>query len=365
MLNNASKFALGVAGLAAVAAVGTRLADGDRVASLVLVGVVLAMAIVAYGVARAAGADLSPFVADDATPAATAIDPTDVARASFGPLVAAIGATVGAAGGALGPYWVLIGAIVAVVGVAIWLFDSYRTPGVVTARDAANVDNRFLGPLALPVASFLVAITVAYCFSRVLLAVNETASWVIAFIVAAVILAVLWVIAAKGPATKIAGGIAGVGAIVTLVAGGAFAGIGEREFHHAGEEIPTVEITAKDIAFDRKVIGLPADSKVQMIFYNLDVGTYHNVAIYTADEPGTPIYSGQPSADGTLTYKFETPGIGTYRFICDFHPAMVGEFRTTEATEESDEDHGESSEAEHDEPKTPVTSSSDAKESEH
>ncbi|MDP1795338.1 MAG: hypothetical protein Q8K63_14465 [Acidimicrobiales bacterium] len=120
---------------------------------------------------------------------------------------------------------------------------------------------------------------------------------------------------------------------------------------------------AKDIDFDRKVIGLPADTEVEMIFDNLDIGTFHNVAIYTADEPGTPIYSGQPSSKGVLTYKFQTPNIGTYRYICDFHPAMVGELRVTETVAEAD-DHGESPEAKEDEPHTDVKSSTE-KESEH
>lgn len=364
MLNNASKFAIGVVPLAAIAAI---FAD-DRAAALVLVGVAVAAAIVAFGIGTTVGADVAPFASADAAPASTAVEPTDVGAPSFGPLLAAVGVTVGVAGGALGPDWVLAGGLFAVVGLATWLFDLYRTPGVLAARDTANIDNRFIGPLALPVAAFLVAITIAYSFSRVLLAVNETASWVVAFIVAAALFALLFVIAEKAPKTKVLSALAGAGAIATLATGGVFAGIGEREFHHAGEELPTVEITAKDVAFDRTVMALPLDREVEMIFNNLDVGVFHNVAIYTNEEPGTPVYSGRPSAKGVLTYKFRTPDeLGTYRFICDFHPTMVGELRITEAVAETSEhgeesDHGSTDESEHE------TESSDGdseKESEH
>jgi plastocyanin len=332
MLNNASKFALGVTGLAAVAFVGTRLADGDRVSAIVLVGLALAAAIVAVGIAKSVGADLAPFAAPDATPASTPIEPTDVGGASYGPLFAGVGATVAVAGGAVGPYWVLIGGLATALGIGIWLFDTFRAPGALAARDAANVDSRFLGPLALPLVSAVTAITIAYCLSRVLLAVNETASYVIAFIVAAATLTVLSVIAAKQPATKVVAGLAGVGAVAVLLAGGTFAGVGEREFESHATVIPEATITAQNIAFDRKIMALPADTDSEIIFTNLDVGTFHNVAVYTQDQPGTPIYNGKPSAKGTQTYKFHTPSVGTYRYVCDFHPAMVGELRVTEAS---------------------------------
>ena len=346
MLNNASKFALGVTGLAVFAFVGSRLADGDRVSAIVLVGLAVAAAIIATGISRSVGADLPPFAAPDATPASTVIEPTDVGGASYGPLLAAAGATVSVAGGALGPYWVLVGGLAAAVGVSVWLFDTFRTPGALTARDAANVDQRFLGPLSLPVAATVTALTIAYCFSRVLLAVNETASWVVAFIVAALMLAILSLLATRSLQSKVRAGLAGAGAVVVLVAGGTFAGIGEREFESHATVVPEATITAQNIAFDRKIIALPAETKAEIIFTNLDVGTFHNVAIYTADQPGTPIYNGRPSAKGTQTYKFETPSPGTYRYVCDFHPAMVGELRVTEAAPSASE-HASEKASEH------------------
>lgn len=332
MLNNASKFALGVTVVSVFAFVGTRFADGDRVAAIVLVGLAVVAAIIAFGLSRSVGADLAPFAAPDATPASTAIEPTDVGEASYGPLLAAIGATVAVAGGALGPYWVLVGGLAAMLGVGTWLFDTFRAPQVLTARDAANVEHRFLGPLALPVVSAVTAVSIAYCFSRVLLAVNETASWVIAIIVAAVMLAILSVIAETTPKSKAVTGLAGLGAVVVLLAGLTFAGVGEREFHDHSTVIPEQTIVAKDIAFDRKIMALPANENSEIIFTNLDVGTFHNVAIYSTDTPGVPYFNGRPSAKGTETYKVPKLSAGTYRYVCDFHPAMTGELRVTAAS---------------------------------
>lgn len=334
MLNNASKFAIGLAVLAGVIAA-TPLRD-DRAAAIILLGVAIGAAAIALGTGRSMGADLAPFVAPDSTPSSTPIDPADSPRGSVGPVLVGVGATLGVAGGAAGPTYVIAGIVVGLIGAGLWIFDSLRAPGVLDPATASNVDQRLLGPLGLPVGGIVVALGIAYSFSRVLLAVSQMASWVTALIVAAVLLFILSVIAEKRPSTKVVTALAGAGVVVTLVAGGAGAGMGEREYHPHEHETPVVEITAKDIAFDRKVIGLPADTKVEMVFSNLDLGIFHNVAIYTADEPGTPIYNGRPSTKGVEKYEFETPHAGTYRYVCDFHPAMAGELRLSEASESSE-----------------------------
>jgi plastocyanin len=313
MINAATKFVLGLAAAAVVAFVGATLANDDMASALLFVGLALAAGGVAIGVGRSIGADLPPT--GDAG-ASTPIDPTDVPRGSYGPITTAGGAFVLTLGGALGPRYLIAGIVVAVVGVTVWVFDSLRPE--IDPRDAKNVDDRLLGPLALPVFAFILAITIAYSFSRVLLAVNETASWVIAFIVAAVLLVILFVIASQRPSTKI---------------------VGERDFHRHEHEVPAVEITAKDTAFDRNVIGLPADTDVELIFTNFDVDIFHNVAIYTADEPGEPIYNGKPIAKGKAVYAFKAPDAGTYRYVCDFHPTMVGELRLTPSAVDSSAEH--------------------------
>lgn len=338
MLNNASKYALGLATFAVVSAIAAR-HWGDRSAVVILVGVAIVALIVAFGENRAVGADLAPFVAPDAAVAATPVDPADTPRGSIGPMVVGLGAAASVAGGALGPRWVLIGALVALAGVVVWTIDTYRVPGVLDARDAHNVDNRLLRPLALPVGALALALVVAFSFSRVLLAVSETASWVLAFIVAAVMLTVLTLVANRRPSTGVVAGLSALGLVGALIAGGAGASAGERDFESHATVIPGAKIVAQNIAFDRKVIGLPADSDTLITFSNFDVGTFHNVSVYTADQQSLPLFAGRPIAKGIEVLKFHTPDPGTYRYVCDFHPAMVGELRVTEAPASSEEGH--------------------------
>ncbi len=335
MLNNASKYALGVAVLGVVAAI----ASSDRAATVILIGLAIVAAVVAYGEGRVVGADLAPFAAPDASATSTPVDPADTPRGSIGPMIVGLGAAGALSGGALGPRWVLVGALVALAGVVAWTFDNYRTPGVIDPRDAHNVDQRLIGPIALPVGAFALAITIAFSFSRVLLAVSETQSWVIAFIVAAVVLTILTLIAQRVPTSRAVAILGAVGLASTLVAGGAGASVGERDFESHATVIPTATITAQNIAFDRKVLGLPADAEAEIIFTNLDVGTFHNVAVYTDDEASLPIFNGKPIAKGTEVLQLHTPDPGTYRYVCDFHPAMTGELRVSEAVASTEKGH--------------------------
>ena len=321
MTNNAAKYTLGLAAAGIVAAAAPSLLD-DKVASLLFVGLFLAAVAIAIGFGRSVGADLPPAGEGGA---ATAIDPEDAPRASYGPLVAGVAATVIAAGGALGPRYVIVGSIVGVAAAVVWMFDTMRTAVHVT--DARNVDHRFLAPLALPVGALALALTIAFSLSRVLLAINETASWVLAFIVAAVVLLVLTTIANRVPTTKVVAAIAGVGILGVLVAGGAGADKGERKEEDLATAIPTVDITAHNIAYDRNIIAFPANKDVELTFTNLDTGTFHNVAIYTEDNK--PVFNGKPIDHGSHLYTFHTPGPGTYRYVCDFHAAMTGELRLT------------------------------------
>ena len=188
MTNNASKYVLGlaVAGIVAAAAPGLARTFGftpgfvsDHGAVMLFVGVFLGGSAIALGLGRTVGADLPP--AGEAG-AATPIDPADAPRPSYAPLVAGVGATVAASGGALGPRYFIAGVLIAVVASVLWLYDTMRAE-VLHPVDATNVDHRLIAPLALPVGAFALAITIAYSFSRVLLTVSETASWIVAFLV--------------------------------------------------------------------------------------------------------------------------------------------------------------------------------------
>ena len=91
-----------------------------------------------------------------------------------------------------------------------------------------------------------------------------------------------------------------------------------------------VNITAKNFAFDRSSITVPAGTRVIVEFRNED-RFGHNVAFYTSPSLATTIFKGEIiSGPRTITYTFTAPATpGTYYFHCDPHPDMDGLFIVT------------------------------------
>ncbi|HVP25139.1 MAG TPA: PQQ-dependent sugar dehydrogenase [Methanomicrobiales archaeon] len=99
-----------------------------------------------------------------------------------------------------------------------------------------------------------------------------------------------------------------------------------------GANTVLVNLTARNIAFDRGTITVPAGSTVVMTFHNLDLGVTHNFALYTDVHATTRIFVGDfISGVNTVTYTFTAPSTrGSYFFRCDVHPeAMTGTLVTT------------------------------------
>ncbi len=90
----------------------------------------------------------------------------------------------------------------------------------------------------------------------------------------------------------------------------------------------TVDIMAKDMAFNTSTITVPAGAEVTMNFDNQDSGVPHNVAIYSDESKSEEIYKGEVITGPKKTvYMFTAPSEpGTYYFQCDIHPNMNGEF---------------------------------------
>jgi plastocyanin len=93
----------------------------------------------------------------------------------------------------------------------------------------------------------------------------------------------------------------------------------------------TVEVylQAKDIAFNKSTITVPAGSTVNVHFYNVDQGVPHNFAVYTNSQVTTELFRGNIITGGSqTTYGFVAPSSpGDYFFRCDVHPtAMYGTF---------------------------------------
>jgi plastocyanin len=90
---------------------------------------------------------------------------------------------------------------------------------------------------------------------------------------------------------------------------------------------PTVSLTAKTFAFDKKTLELVANALAVIDLDNQDATIPHNFALYRDAAYSDEIFKGDPvTGPGQKEYRFPAPGPGTYYFQCDFHPvpAMRG-----------------------------------------
>ncbi len=84
-----------------------------------------------------------------------------------------------------------------------------------------------------------------------------------------------------------------------------------------------VDVAALNIEFDPTTLSAPAGAPFQIKFANNDSGVPHNVDI--KDASGASVFKGEVFS-GVETRTYDVPALtaGTYQFICDVHPNMVG-----------------------------------------
>ncbi len=223
----------------------------------------------------------------------------------------------------VGPLPAYFGIGLGLVTVAGWL-----------ARVSSDTTGRQINllPVGIPVLGLFCIAALMFFMSRILLAVPEQASTLIALVVAVVILGVASLLALR-PAIKASTAVAilGVSGVLMIAGGIVAAAAGERhiEHHGGGEEghAPgAVEIVADDILFDLKEMHLPANAEAEVVLKNDDQGIPHNVSFYGGtDATAPPVFKGDIIAGpGEITYHFTTPGPGEIFFQCDVHPNMAG-----------------------------------------
>jgi plastocyanin len=336
MINTPAKILLALSAFAGVTAVAYGAASRDRSGAVLFAAVLVVALLAAFAVMGSAGAD--PLDTDDedeadaAAAAAAAVishGPDDVTRPSPWPVFAAVAAGLLAVGAAEGPAYVVGGGLLALVVAALWTAQVWREHPSWTPRLGARLGERVLVPGLLPVLTFLLAAAIAISVSRILLAVSKDGSIAIA---GAAALSILLGCAAVAYRPRMSGG-AMVGLIVVAALFAGTAGVvgaaaGEREFHPEHEDEPGFTIVAKDTAFDKKEVKVPAKEKVRVEFVNRDQ-LFHNFAVYTpgpdATSVGSPVFAGRPVLGDDEVLEMEIPEPGDYVFVCDFHPNMRGD----------------------------------------
>jgi plastocyanin len=181
---------------------------------------------------------------------------------------------------------------------------------------------RIVRPLSLPILAVLFIGVLVISLSRVLLAVSEANSTIIALLFATWILGAASLLASVRRIKPAQRALLVVMGILLLGSGVASAEIGVRHEELAiGVPVP---IAAKGTAFDKKELDFPADTKVSLHFTNDDVGLAHNVAIFQDKTLSTTLFRGTVIT-GVASIPYAIPPLkpGNYYFHCDIHPEQM------------------------------------------
>jgi plastocyanin len=335
MFNTAAKLQFGFAAVALVSALVYGVVTGDPATFILNMGVFVAFSLGGLAMAGAGVRDRAPsyLSADDAPPLEmVTVDRSLLSRPSRYPLVAAMAAGLLVLGLAVAPVLIWMGAILGVIAACGWLAQCFREDPSYTPREGERVSQRLLAPVGLPVLAVSLIAVIVISVSRVLLAVSKHASVAIAFGLAAVIMVAFFVVAARPKVSRMTLTLlSGVALAAVIAAGSVGVASGYRTFEKHDGGAPVLTETAQNTSYRVNSFTVPVGQVVKIDFDNLDKGTYHNVAVYTQNPGGSPIWTGEPVRGVKkiiYTTQFNQPG--QFAFRCDFHPtAMTGTFTVT------------------------------------
>lgn len=320
MFTPTSKLFLPVAGVALFLAAVYKIVSGDTLGAVLFLMVGAVAFVLGVMLSTVRENEYAPAISPDAPPPGVrAVAVAPLPGGGGWPVAGGVAVGLVMLGLIFHPLFTWAGVIVAMAAGAGWL-----------ARAASEATGRAISllPLGLPVLGLATIASVMYFLSRILLAVSETASWVIALVVGIVLLGSAALVAVRPNISgRALASLLAIGSVL-MVGGGIYAAaVGEREIEVHSEEVAgeaaLVQVKAERITFASDTITLNADEEVEIRFDNNDRDVQHNISIFGQD-PTTPIFRGQlVSGVATATYTFHAPPAGEYKFQCDVHPAQM------------------------------------------
>ncbi|MDQ6927377.1 MAG: cupredoxin domain-containing protein [Actinomycetota bacterium] len=325
LLTPGSKVLFGLGVFAFALALIGQLISGDQTMIVLLLTLTASSVMAAVGVSAGSRApETAPIAArvgaDAPPPELSSVDPGRPHGGGGWPALGAAAFALMLLGFVVSPVVAVAGVFAAAITLVGWLASASgdqtgRTPNLL--------------PIGLPVVGIFTIVSLMFFMSRVLLAVPEWGSTLVALLVTITIMGIASMLAMRPSLSSrtLIGILAGAG-VVLLTAGIIAAAVGQRaEEPPKGTEAGSaaVALTAKGLKFDKAELAFKSGSDADIAFDNKDSSVPHNVAIYADEGHTKQLFTGDLVVGPLkVDYKFPAPPPGAYFFRCDVHPFMQG-----------------------------------------
>jgi hypothetical protein len=162
---------------------------------------------------------------------------------SYWPVLGAVAAACCVVGLVVNSQLFVFGVLLGAVVLLEWMVSAWSDRATGDAAVNRRVRNRIMNPVEIPVFGAIGIVGLVFLVSRVLLAVGENASWVIAICFAGLVLILGWVMAASPKSTRTAIAVICIIGFLGVIAGGVIsAAQGSRDYEKHEHDKPFVPV---------------------------------------------------------------------------------------------------------------------------